>query len=196
MSTFKDGPLTPPLARHPALRPLSREHMGGLILARRLERAVDARTRLDAVVAFVGAWRREIRAHFDDEERLLLPLGLALHLQRRLLDEHAVLRAAADRCELEPERVSMEPGTVESLGRLLRDHIRWEERVLFEYVQRDHPGAVDALCGCAHQIERERPASRPRYRLDWSPDGHAVAAPSDAGPASDQRPRRAGTPQG
>jgi hypothetical protein len=83
--------LTPPLKRHATLQPLSREHMGGLIQARSLRQAADRERakRLRAIASFLDAWRSEIRAHFDDEERLLLPLVSSPALRERLLDEHA-----------------------------------------------------------------------------------------------------------
>jgi hemerythrin-like domain-containing protein len=152
--------------------------MGGLILARRLQQAAAAEAKLAAVSAFAAAWRNELRDHFEDEERLLLPLGLPPRLRRRLLAEHAVLRAMAKRCQREPVRVAAEPGTVRQLGLLLRDHIRWEERVLFQSVQRKHPTAVDALTEQARLIEQKRPASRARHRLIWSPSGDGEPASS------------------
>ena len=160
---------TPPLKRHPALRVLSREHMGGLIQARNLTMAADgdlaARTR--AVEGFVNAWRTEIREHFGDEERLLLPLAGSPELRARLLSEHRDLRAFADRCETEPRAAAEDADFVRRLGSMLHDHIRWEERIFFEAVQREQPEALDRLTRAASQIEVNRPASRARTRLEW-----------------------------
>lgn len=145
--------------------------MGGLILARRLLQADDAAARRDAVSAFAAAWLSELCGHFHDEERLLLPLGLSPRMRCQLLEEHALLRSMADGCLSEPDRVAADPGTVRRLGLLLRDHIRWEERVLFPSVQEEHPIAMESLRDHAKQIEQKRPASRARYRLNWSPAG-------------------------
>lgn len=172
MAEFRGEDRTPPLVRHPALRPLSREHMGGLVQARNLVRAAegDAAARRRAVDDFVGVWRAEIRDHFDDEERLLLPLTGDAALRERLLAEHATLRDLAARCEGEPDAVAADAGLVRRIGELLHDHIRWEERVYFEAVQREHPDALAAMLGEAEQIEHRRPASRARVRLEgWPP---------------------------
>ncbi len=160
-------PPTPPLKRHATLQPLSREHMGGLIQARSLRQAADRERakRLLAIASFLDAWRSEIRAHFDDEERLLLPLVRSSTLRNRLLHEHADLRRLAERCEREPEAAASDKELVRELGVKLHDHIRWEEREFFETVQRDHPEELAALASEAAFIESHRPGSRARHNL-------------------------------
>lgn len=157
----------PPLKRHRALVPLSREHMSGLIQARNLCRARDGdlASRRAAVSAFVQTWQSEIEHHFDDEERILLPLTQDPELRERLLDEHRCLRDLARRCVETPEEVACEPGLLDRIGSLLHDHIRWEEREYFETIQRDHPGALAALEHEADRIEQHRPGARARRTL-------------------------------
>jgi hemerythrin-like domain-containing protein len=158
----------PPLKRHAALQPLSREHMGGLVQARNLQRSAsgDEEVRRRAVEAFVRVWREEISHHFDDEERLLLPLTRSGELRERLLGEHRVLREMAARCEEDPGGAAGEPAFLLRLSTLLHDHIRWEEREYFEAVQRDFPERLAGLMDEAAAIERERPGARPRHALD------------------------------
>jgi hypothetical protein len=107
-------------------------------------------------------WRDEISDHFDDEERLLLPLTDDPSLADRLLAEHTALRDLAARCTDDPAALADEPDTLERLGTLLHDHIRWEERVYFERIQQDHPGVLEAMHNEADDIERRRPGARPR----------------------------------
>ena len=167
------GP-TPPLQRHAALRPLSREHMGGLIQARSLSSAADADldARRAAVASFVEVWNSEIQDHFDDEERLLLPLTRDPAMRKRLLDEHRTLRGLARRCVDDPGAVARDPALMRQVGSLLHDHIRWEEREYFEAVQRERPEALEALTHEADRIEQRRAGARPRRTL----------APCDAPP--------------
>lgn len=162
-----------PLKRHPALRPLSREHMSGLIQARNLQRAADgdAHERRTAVGGFARVWLAEIRGHFDDEERLLLPLTDRAELRDRLLAEHGALRALAERCVKEADPTVSDAATMRHLGRLLHDHIRWEERVFFEAIQQERPEELARLLGEAESIERHRPGARPRHRLDQHASG-------------------------
>lgn len=159
-----DTPQTPPLKRHATLRPLSREHMSGLIQARGLTRSADADrgVRGAAVASFVEVWRAEISDHFDDEERLLLPLTRDPALRARLISEHRALRELALRCIDDPGGVAEDPPLLRRIGSLLHDHIRWEERDYFETIQRDHPEALAALEHEAVRIEQQRPGARAR----------------------------------
>jgi len=142
--------------------------MSGLIQSRNLARAADADpgARRAAIAAFVEVWGSEIRDHFDDEERLLLPLTQDPALRERLLNEHRALRELAGRCADNPDDVAEDPALVRRIGSLLHDHIRWEEREYFEAIQRDHPEALAALEHEADRIEQNRPGARPRRTVD------------------------------
>lgn len=160
-------PVTAPLKRHPSLQPLSREHMNGLIQARALQRASesDEADRRRTVAGFAKAWQSEIRPHFDDEERLLLPLVDSEDLRVRLLSEHTALRRLAERCVRDSMAAAKDAELLRELGVRLHDHIRWEEREFFEAVQRDHPNALAGLSAEAAAIEHLRPGSRARHSL-------------------------------
>lgn len=110
------------MKRDPRLVPLSREHHAALRLGRKLI-AGEGGDLLHEMLP-------ELRAHFAEEERTLLP-RLAAHgekaLVTRLRDEHAQLLAlfsAALRGERRPEA-----------GQALIDHVRFEERTLFPTVE-------------------------------------------------------------
>jgi hypothetical protein len=117
------------LKRAEALQPLSREHLGALLAARKL-RAAD-----DIVVAtrdFLAFWNEHGRRHFRIEEEVLLP-GWAAYGEvdrdgvARMLEEHLMIRREVVRLragELSVEQIHL-------LGDLLHDHVRFEERVLF-----------------------------------------------------------------
>ncbi len=106
------------MKRDPRLVPLSREHHAALRLGRTLI-AGDGGDVLRAM-------RRQLRAHFAEEERTLLPLLAAAGndaLVQRLREEHGQLRAlfaAAQRGERQTES-----------GQALIDHVHFEERTLF-----------------------------------------------------------------
>lgn len=151
-----------PLKRHPALQPLSRDHYVGLVQAQHLIKAahgsdIDRRT---AIREFVDAWHGDIVVHFDDEERLLPDL-LDEAAKKQLLEEHGRLRALA--AEADERRRQVDPGAewVRELGRLLNDHIRWEERELFSSVQQQ--ASDEQLAALEEQtqvIEQERNRGR------------------------------------
>ncbi len=158
----------PPLKRHLTLQPLSREHMGGLIQARNLQLAASkkASVRRRAISGFAIVWQTEIMQHFDDEERLLLPLIDDPAMRDRLLNEHRSLRQLAKQCERDPDSVAQEPEAMRILGVMLYEHIRWEERVLFETIQRTHPAALAELVHESERIQEQRPGSRARFKLN------------------------------
>jgi hemerythrin-like domain-containing protein len=166
--TPQTGEPTPPLKRHPTLQPLSREHMNGLIHARNLQRAADegADARLQASKSFLEAWETEILHHFDDEERLLIPLTTDPVLRDRLLKEHHDLRRMAERCRHETQRGHPTAEHLRLLGRSLHDHIRWEERDFFEHVQQQAANRLDAMTDESKEIEALRPNSRTKQALN------------------------------
>lgn len=117
------------MKRAEALQPLSREHLGALLAARKL-RAAD-----DIVVAtrdFLAFWNEDGRRHFRIEEEVLLP-GWAAYGEvdrdgvARMLEEHLMIRREVVR--LRAGELSV--GQIHLLGDLLHDHVRFEERVLF-----------------------------------------------------------------
>lgn len=125
-----------PIERHEALAPFSRDHYGGLVQAQHLVKAADAdpSARRKTLAEFVDVWDHEIAGHFDDEERLLLELMVEAD-RRRLLDEHAELRAMADEARAMRRQTDPDPDKLRELGRTLNAHIRWEERELFGRLQ-------------------------------------------------------------
>jgi len=130
--------------RHPALRPLSREHQQALFHARELRWHATYRAEgrapanPGAATAFLAFARGTLRAHFEREEKALLPAlygrgpeGAAA--AQRLLREHTQLRAeVAALAAAEPPTAAAEL----SLAGLLHDHVRYEERELFPLVER------------------------------------------------------------
>ena len=153
----------PPLKRHPALQPFSRDHMAGLMRAQDLIRSArkDRKERTRSIERFLAAWEGEIEEHFDDEERLLPGLMSAAHLER-LRKEHAEIRSLAAEVSTDSREEPGE-GRASLLGETLVDHIRWEERELFPHIQ--ETATRQALAGLAKEtaeFEKGRPRSRQR----------------------------------
>lgn len=121
------------MKRAEALQPLSRDHLKSLLTAKRLRDASDA---AEAAQGFLEFWQAEGQHHFRVEEEVLLP-GWALHCAvnrvavARMLEEHLAIRRGALR--VAAEEVSLEE--LRELGRLLDDHVRFEERELFPMVE-------------------------------------------------------------
>ncbi len=148
------------MKRHKTLQPLSREHQRGLVLAKRLRDAAGGgrAQRERALAAFTRAWSEELMGHFADEERIVGPL-VSLEMRSRLVAEHAQLRTLAG--EAAAPGAAEDQTFVDRVGRTLHDHIRWEERELFEAAQDTAPDALDALHPVIDDIHARRPGSRP-----------------------------------
>jgi hypothetical protein len=147
--------------RSTALTPLSRDHQHALAVALALRRADD-----DGVGAATGRFRdffeSEGRAHFDIEERLLLPAlppddpewSAAV---TRVEKDHAEIRAAA-------ENPPATAAGAQGLGQRLHDHVRFEEYVVFDLLERrlptdelDRLGEAVAAAERGHQQGARRP---------------------------------------
>ncbi len=119
------------MKRIPALQPLSREHHTALTLAKACERAAQSRDeeRVGKTCQRVlQAFSDELEPHFQIEEQSLLPLLLSAGntaLEQRTLEDHRQLRALLSGLR----RNDIE--TLGSFGKLLTEHVRFEERELF-----------------------------------------------------------------
>lgn len=157
------------MQRDERLARLSREHHHALVMALRIERELPG-----AGVSEMGAlygdlvrfWSAGLLPHFHAENECMLAriarrddpgLQHAGRLQRDhremedLVEEMRVARTPDDR------RVALE-----RFGNRLRDHIRWEERELFEWMQRMLPdGDMDAIGAYLEQHLPEEPIACP-----------------------------------
>ncbi|MGG9960028.1 hemerythrin domain-containing protein [Ferruginibacter sp. SUN106] len=128
------------MKRHETLAPLSREHHGALILARLLQKDAPAYkglpqdTETKAVYA-MNFFKTNLQQHFDKEEILLHQVkkyNSAIEiLTGEIILEHLQLTTLFDALQHTKEL----PAALDKLGRLLEDHIRKEERILFPLIQ-------------------------------------------------------------
>ena len=119
------------MKRSAILQPLSREHHTALTLAKASERAArsgdEALVRL-ACQRVIHSFSNELEPHFQFEETSLLPL---LHspetqpLAERTLADHQQLRGLLDALR------QNDAGALDSFGKCLTAHVRFEERELF-----------------------------------------------------------------
>jgi hemerythrin-like domain-containing protein len=138
------------LKRDPALQPLSRDHHQALVEALRLREAAAAvpTTRLDAARAFLAFASTELAGHFADEEQVLPGPARRADPEGwdRLEQEHAGLRALVEGLRAACAAGEVSPALLADTGELLRDHVRFEERALFERLQeRLTAGELQAL---------------------------------------------------
>jgi hemerythrin-like domain-containing protein len=126
------------MLRDQSLVPLSRQHQHALALCVRIDRASpvgagDLETWQAEIARLVES---EIRIHFAAEEQVVFPAARRFEELRPLVDElmgeHGVLRqdfACAEGRAMRADRLA-------EFGRRLSAHIRKEERLLFERMQK------------------------------------------------------------
>ena len=135
------------MRRHQALVPLSHDHQRELAQARRLLRAADAEPeqRLAAARAYADAFFAETVEHFRREEEILFPLYLrhagSTPILERILREHMQLHGLVRALRASSVAGAIPPQALRKLGELLQDHVRAEERELFEEIERIVPAA-------------------------------------------------------
>lgn len=125
------------MLRDKSLIPLSRQHQHALALCVRIDRASPVGD------ADLSAWQAEITQrfqseisiHFLAEESVLFPVGKrfdeVIPLIEELLMDHAVLRELFAKAEAR----NMTAADLSGFGVRMSDHIRKEERQLFERLQ-------------------------------------------------------------
>jgi len=118
------------MKRAEALIPLSHDHHKALVTVKRIndlqreaEREVNEYWLAKREVLY-----RELKSHFDQEERSLLPLliGEGESLAYRLVADHNKLLAFLD---------GDDPSIVDRFAELLKEHVRFEERNLFPWLE-------------------------------------------------------------
>ena len=138
-----------PLKRVPELRKLSEDHHHGLVLARRARRAAEENE--DSIAhtwkEVESKFKNELEPHFQIEEKYLIPPLEALgktELAKRTNDEHRKLRESVN------EGAERSAAGLKEFGEMLEQHIRFEERELFEEAQRllssDDLKAIEKAC--------------------------------------------------
>jgi iron-sulfur cluster repair protein YtfE (RIC family) len=127
-------------SRSEGLAPLSREHQHALAHALELKRAQpqDAHAVWHRCLAF---WETEGRAHFVEEEEILLPAyGRVADPGHpavvRTLLEHVLIRAKVSELR---DRAEPSASELKLLGTWLERHVRLEERVLFPLIEQALP---------------------------------------------------------
>jgi hemerythrin-like domain-containing protein len=136
------------MKRHPGLIPISRQHHEGLLTARLLRQDAPPYKGLPTDPDgkrqyYLDFYQMHLNPHLRLEERVLFPFVRGRHpeldrLVEELEQEHRQVQDLTGELRFEENL----PEKLDQLGRLLEDHIRKEERVLFERIQELLPEAT------------------------------------------------------
>jgi hemerythrin-like domain-containing protein len=123
-----------PIKRSKELAPLSREHHDGLLFAWKIKQGLANGTSIETLCNYTRwYWSNHIKTHFKDEEKVLvkfLPADNPLVLQ--MFKEHAQIRDLIISLDKEPDSSSLQ-----LLAEFVNNHIRFEERELFAYAEKN-----------------------------------------------------------
>lgn len=131
------------MKRHPALRDLSDDHHLGLVHAHRLLKAAapDSADRPMTIDRFLSFWESHMSLHFQAEEDALLPVALRHGFDAagspvdQMLVQHARIRGLVMDLQESHGAGGAKGDTLRTLGALIDEHIRLEERVIFPDIE-------------------------------------------------------------
>lgn len=123
-----------PLKRHPALVPLSKDHHFGLLLCWKIRTGIKKEIAADRIVKYVRYfYESQLKDHFEEEEQYIFSLLDENNDKRKKAErQHRKIRRLVKKLSIEPEKAEITLGQLEEE---LENHIRFEERDLFPYLQ-------------------------------------------------------------
>ena len=125
-----------PIKRSKPLVELSREHHHGLLLCWKIRQGIQKSIEPERICRYVTFfYHNELVPHFEEEEKQLFALLADGHqLKERALAQHREIREMANVLATNPDNEILE-----KFAKALDDHIRFEERTLFNYMQETIP---------------------------------------------------------
>lgn len=120
-----------PIKRNEYLKPLSRDHHHGLLVCWKIRTGLKKGIDLQRIKAFTDwFFKTSLLPHLSEEERFLFPLlGNEHEMIKKALSEHRrLIRLFESNTDLEK--------TLNQIEEELENHIRFEERVLFNEIQK------------------------------------------------------------
>lgn len=118
------------ITRHRALKPLSREHHEGLMLSWKIRAGLKKEVSYERIKSYCDFFFKEdLMHHFNIEELYIFPiLDTDDELVKKALKEHRILKRLF---------IKKQPNmnTILEIEAELENHIRFEERILFNKIQ-------------------------------------------------------------
>ena len=118
-------------SRNPNLYVFSHEHHHGLVFAARLKKAsiTDAAIIQKYILRF---WNKALKNHFRKEEELFLDLINQKDIKKQFTSDHLEIRTLINSIQNEKDDLN---DKAKLLSDLLKAHIKFEEKILFPWLQ-------------------------------------------------------------
>lgn len=121
-----------PIKRDQNLMILSHEHHRALVFCTRLKKGHQ--TDVKTLQLFLNDfWFNELVPHFKNEEKWFLPEMADNEIKEQFIAEHQQIRALVNRIQNSTQQVIE---LAVELSQILNNHIRFEERILFPYLEK------------------------------------------------------------
>lgn len=121
-----------PIKRHPALVAFSKDHHFGLLLVWKIRQGFSGNVNPDLIRNYVVYFYNEdLQHHFKEEEDLLFSLLPTGSSTKKAIEDHTEIRQMIS----ELSKDSFLPDDLKKFADKLEEHIRFEERVLFNQYQ-------------------------------------------------------------
>lgn len=121
-----------PIKRNEALKPLSRDHHHGLLLCWKIRQSIKRNVEPERIKKYLDwFWISYLKSHFEIEEQYVFPiLGNKNELVKQAIAEHRRLK------RLFETKIDLQK-SISLIEEELEKHIRFEERVLFNEIQKE-----------------------------------------------------------
>ncbi len=128
-----------PIRRSKELVPLSKEHHEGLLFGWKIKQGLRNGTGHQVIADFIQwFWEAHLQEHFRKEEKVLaIHLPQDNELVQKMLEEHEQVEALIHICAM-----IKDADIFLQLADGLHNHIRFEERTLFPYAEKEIPAAT------------------------------------------------------
>lgn len=120
------------MKRNEHITPLSRDHHAGLLFSWKIKQGLKKKVSTDRLREYARYfWHYHLEQHFAEEENILFT-QVKDSLIEKALAEHGSLRAMFRQIDEHADHAAL----YLSLATLLDDHIRYEERMLFPFLEK------------------------------------------------------------
>lgn len=124
------------MKRNENLVNLTSEHHDGLVIALRIKKSIDKTEDYNTIVNYILHLWAKLKHHFDQEEDNFLAsknIDQNNELIKRMLDEHQQFEQLVNKLSSSTENLKED---LSDFSELLNDHIHFEERKLFPYIEK------------------------------------------------------------
>ncbi len=143
---------TQPIKRSDELKTLSREHHLGLLFTWKIKEGIKLNVETPRLRAYMNYfWEGHLKNHFLNEDVLLFD-RIDQPVCRQAKEDHQAIIAMID--QINSSQIS-EHNTYLKLVEKIVEHIRFEERIAFPYLEKHL--APSTLYGVSHFLDKESP---------------------------------------